>query len=326
MSTSTRLERLLRLLSVLQSGHVYNARELSEILRVSRRTVFRDLSTLQDCSVNVVYSEDRQGYSLPQTVYVQPLNLSLNEALSLLILCGDATESAAHHPLDDAAKSASLKILGSLPQHLRDALGELTNSISFRVDAHAPHRTGREHYQQCLAALSKHQQLRIRYRSLSQNREVTTLFSPYRIVFLRRSWYAIGRSSFHREVRTFSIARIIHSELVESTYQIPANFDLDRYLGNAWHLVRDPGGKSYAVVIHFQPGVARNVEEVRWHKTQETRWNEDGTLRFAVTVDSLREIVWWVLGYGDQAQVIEPNELRDEIVRHAEGIRLAYSQ
>ncbi len=56
--------------------------------------------------------------------------------------------------------------------------------------------------------------------------------------------------------------------------------------------------------------VAENVAEVLWHKTQRFEFNDDGTLDYRVTVSGLGEISWWILGYGDQAQVIEPPELR----------------
>jgi len=48
-----------------------------------------------------------------------------------------------------------------------------------------------------------------------------------------------------------------------------------------------------------------------------TSYEGDGSLIFEVEVDGLNEISWWVLGYGDQAQVLEPPELRDLIAEHA---------
>jgi proteasome accessory factor B len=36
-----------------------------------------------------------------------------------------------------------------------------------------------------------------------------------------------------------------------------------------------------------------------------------------VTVSGLSEIMWWILGYGDQAEVLEPPELRKRIREHA---------
>ncbi|MDC0262077.1 transcriptional regulator [Planctomycetaceae bacterium] len=324
MSSTQRLERLLRLVNLLQSGRQFNTRELSEILGVSRRTIFRDINLLQDCGVQIQFSEERQGYSLPGSIYVQPLDFALNEVLFLLILCGDIPENSSHYPFPEAAQSAYLKILSSLPQSMRESVGELTEQVQFRLDSHTPQEPGREHYENCLRSLRDHKQLRIRYYSLTDWEEIGLVISPYRLVFLRRSWYVIARSSVHREVRTFKVSRIRHSELLDQSYDIPRNFNLDRYLGNAWHLIRDADGKSWTVKIRFQKQVAQNVAEVSWHKTQKLDWQEDGSLLFEVVVDSLKEIVWWVLGYGAQAEVLEPIELRDEVISHVQEMLGVY--
>jgi hypothetical protein len=49
-------------------------------------------------------------------------------------------------------------------------------------------------------------------------------------------------------------------------------------------------------------------------------FNDDGTLDFHVTVSGLREIAWWIMGYGDQAEVIQPQELRELVIRRAKDV------
>ena len=77
------------------------------------------------------------------------------------------------------------------------------------------------------------------------------------------------------------------------------------------------GDRRYHVTIRFGPKGAGNVEEVLWHKTQQTRRLEDGALIFEADVDGLGEIVWWILGYGQEAVVEQPPELRELLAQHA---------
>jgi len=70
--------------------------------------------------------------------------------------------------------------------------------------------------------------------------------------------------------------------------------------------------------------VAANVDEVAWHRTQRTHFEKDGALLFEVDVDGIHEISWWIPGYGDQAEVLEPPELRELIVGHAERMCAYY--
>ena len=179
-------------------------------------------------------------------------------------------------------------------------------------------------YQQLLAAISARRCVRIAYDSLTEWADIQTRLSPYRLLFSRRSWYVIGRSSLHRSVRTFNLGRVLSLQRLEDSYQIPRGFSLDRYLGNAWHLITEPG-PDHEVLIRFSPLVAQNVAEVVWHKTQQVAPQPDGSLEYRVTVSGLSEISWWILGYGDQAEVLQPTKLRTIVAERAARMAALYA-
>jgi proteasome accessory factor B len=121
-------------------------------------------------------------------------------------------------------------------------------------------------------------------------------------------------------VRTFNVGRILSLESLDESYRIPRGFSIDRHLRNAWRLIPEQG-PDRDVVVRFSSMVADNVAEVAWHKTQRGKRNADGTLDFHVTVSGLQEISWWIMGYGDQAEVLQPSELRQMVALRA--IRMA---
>ena len=49
------------------------------------------------------------------------------------------------------------------------------------------------------------------------------------------------------------------------------------------------------------------------HDSQRVTFAEDGSADVHFRVDGLGEIAWWILGYGDQVQVIAPAALRKRI-------------
>ena len=87
-----------------------------------------------------------------------------------------------------------------------------------------------------------------------------------------------------------------------------------------------PEGKLYDVHLHFDPKVAGNVAEVRWHRSQRVQWNDDGSMEFHVRVDGLGEITWWVLGYGDQVEVVAPAALRRKVAAVASAVAQRHRQ
>lgn len=258
-------------------------------------------------------------------MYLPPTDFTLEESLAILTLCYELAGSESGVPFHEAARSASLKLASNLPQQLREQLNDVTQTLTIRLDSHNPIEGGRPVYEQFVQAISKRRCVRIEYQSLTEWEDIGTVVMPYRVLFIRRSWYVIGRSTLHREVRTFNMARVLSAETLDRSYKIPPRFSLERYLGNAWHLIKEPG-RSQQVVVRFQKMVAHNVAEVRWHKTQKVRWNEDGTMDFSVTVAGLNEISWWILGYGDQAEVLKPAKLRKLLADRIRGMTQTYER
>ena len=134
----------------------------------------------------------------------------------------------------------------------------------------------------------------------------------------------VGYSSLHAETRTFNVGRIRAIELTDESFIVPGKFDLDDYLGNAWHLIPEPGRDSH-VVLRFSPKVAQNVSEVNWHKTQKIVPLDNGGIEYHVTVSGVNEIAWWVLGYGKEVEVISPQSLREIIRQHVETLATMYA-
>jgi predicted DNA-binding transcriptional regulator YafY len=79
----------------------------------------------------------------------------------------------------------------------------------------------------------------------------------------------------------------------------------------AWDVIADE--EPVKVVIRFSPAVAKRADETRWHPTQETEPQPDGSLIWRGTVAGSREIRIWIMGWGADAEVLEPASLRDDI-------------
>lgn len=66
-----RLERILKLVSLLQSGAPYNALQLAQETNVHRRTVFRDVALLRSAGIPIRFDTDTSCYSLVGDVQFQ---------------------------------------------------------------------------------------------------------------------------------------------------------------------------------------------------------------------------------------------------------------
>jgi len=318
----TRITRIIKLIGVLQSARGSNTRQLAEECGVNRRTIFRDLEALREAGVPVVFDSTRNEHHIPGTYFLPPTSFTAEEAMAVMVLCHGLGDDG-QLPFVSPARAAAVKLENNLPGKLRDYLRTVARAVSIRLPANNHLQGKRAVYDQLLDAISRLRKVRIGYTSFTDEGSISTALCPYQLFFERRSWYVIGRSSLHNSVRMFNVGRIELLELLDDEFQVPSNFSIDRFLGNAWRLIPSDS-PDQQIVVRFTPQVARNVEEVLWHKTQKTELHEDGSLTYRATVSGLQEISWWILGYGDQAEVVSPPALRNIIRDRAAGMLKLY--
>ncbi len=65
--------------------------------------------------------------------------------------------------------------------------------------------------------------------------------------------------------------------------------------------------------VLFSPEVARYIKERVWAKGQKISDREDGSVMLELTTSGWIDIKRWVMSFGADAVVVEPEELRKEI-------------
>ena len=317
MSGVSRVYRLLRLITMLQSGRSYTVNELARELDVTRRTVFRDLNMLEMARVPYYFDAEEKRYRIREHFFLPPINLTLTEALALLALTGRLRTSS-QVPLLGQSARAAMKLESALPPALRRDVGALVEGLSVRLRPTARHRGLDAMFDDLAVAVAARRVCRMVYISFQERKQLALVVHPLRLVFVQRAWYLIAYSVRHREVRTFKLGRVRKLTVTRSTFRSPADADAETHFGDAWCMI--PEGKLYDVHLHFEPKVAGNVAEVHWHRSQRVEWNDDGSMEFHVRVDGLGEITWWVLGYGDQVEVVGPAPLRRRVAAVAKAV------
>lgn len=300
---------MIRILKMIRSGP-QTPNSLAIELNVCRRTVFRDLFVLRQEGLIKGYDDVNREYLLDYDFFLHSIHLTFSEALAVHKLCQEASEHDRDFSFCSAARTAGLKIAQTLPPLTRTHLNAMENLLKYH---NVPkHRLGNKSFffDSILDALRQRNCISVSYKSPVESQSFETVLSIYYVFFSRRTWYLIAYSSLHHEVRTFHIGRIVEMEILPETYEIPKQFSYDRYFRNAWHMIPEQEPDS-EVILRFSPKVAQNVNEVLWHKTQKTLYNREGGLDFTVTVTGLNEILWWILGYGADVEVLMPERLKE---------------
>jgi len=158
------------------------------------------------------------------------------------------------------------------------------------------------------SALLQQRQLSGQYASPYEPEPLGLRVHPFRLCLVKSAWYLIGRPDGESEPRTYRVARFKSLRMLGATADVPEDFDLRAYFGNAWSVFR--GDQSYDVELWFAPEAARIVTETVWHHTQHSSTHADGSVTLKFQVDGLPEIANWVMSWTGLVKVIQPAELR----------------
>lgn len=305
---SERLNRLLQLVTLLQTRTGWDSQSLAAELGVSTRTLFRDMNTLE--ASGIPCRSEEGGYKIQQGFFLPPVALSASEVLGLMQL----TRFIGHHrerPFHAHALSAMYKMITTVPEPLRATCGQMLSNISVEPDPKLDTDAEQSYFTQLQQAVGMDRACQVRYTAVNGEGENTFEIEPYLLHHANRAWYVLGKTDLHQEVRMLKLVRIKELTLLTRPFNRPNSYHINDKLGKAWRLM--PEGKVFRIELKFTPRVATNVSEVRWHDSQAIDWQDDGGCVLKFEVDGLNEIAWWICGYADQVEVIKPKKLREKV-------------
>ena len=241
------------------------------------------------------------------------ISLDLNEALALYLSVRMFTTRMDRH--DPSAATAMRKI-----SHAIELIApEISRLMALSADrADGDDQLHDSVYIEVLGTLTNAwaagRQVQIRYASERSGEDHDYTFCPYFIkpYAIGQTTYVIGVLADTSQMRTFKIQRIKSAQLLSLSYSIPESFDADEFLEYAWGIwIGDDG--PVEVIFHFSARVAKRVKETRWHRKQQVEDQADGSLIWRSRISEPKEMIPWILGWGNDVKVIEPESLSNQV-------------
>jgi predicted DNA-binding transcriptional regulator YafY len=188
----------------------------------------------------------------------------------------------------------------------------------FLVMAPAPrtHPKRGEEIDALFLAVAELHPLRFRYIEADDapTRAVAAEVHPYAMIVDKGAISLLAADPTSDEIRCYAFERMLDVSPDESRrFELPVEFDAADYVNGAFGVAR-PGPRT-RVLVEFDATVAPEIKQTRLHPSQKIATAPDGRVRLSVTLVDVSELKRWVLGFGEAARVIEPDELAGEIAR-----------
>jgi len=303
--------RVLRQIEVSKNGLL--ATEIADLGGVSLRTAYRDLDDLQLAGFPLYAEKEEKGQRwkfVDSYRFKVPQPFTFTELMSLH-LSKDLFKVFKGTVFDESLESLFDKVRASLPPQTLAYLDRVQSVFHMGVKPYKEYGRYREIINQVNNAALDQRCIEIAYRALTAEKEAIRKVDPYKIWFYDGTIYLIGLCHSRNEVRTFVLDRIRILRLTDEQFEIPADFDFEKYVRYSFKVMQD---ELYTVKILISPSWSRYIGEKIWHESQTIQKMIDGSIQIAFRVAGLDEIAQWVMSLGSEAYVLEPENLQ-ELVR-----------
>ncbi len=310
------MDRLLGIVLELQRRKHVRAEDLAAKYETSKRTIYRDMQALGETGVPII-AEAGKGYSLVAGYFLPPLSFTSDEA-TMLALGSDLMAQHFDAQYRAAAESAAAKLEAVLPLQQRAQVEHLRKSIVFIV----PETLASESVSALLPALRRalleRRTIRFhyhtRYAQDGEPAKKTRAADPYGMYHHGDAWYLVAYCHLRQAVRSFRLDRLSQLQLLEQTFELPADFKMEQ---------EEDDGRRLIVRVLFDDEVAPWVREARAYAVDAIAEHANGLL-VTYRVHETRDLLQWLLSWGSHARVIEPASLRAELAEEARKIFSLY--
>ena len=299
-----KIDRLIGILSILLQKKKTTALELAERFEVSRRTINRDIENLCKAGIPIQTSQGAGGGISIMEGFAMERTLLTSKDMKMILagLRSLDSVSGSHYygQLMEKIKPGSSDIVtGS------DAI--LIDLSSWNKDAIAPKVSFIQD------AIEERTILAFDYYAPSgdSHREI----EPYYLIFKWSSWYVYGFCLMRQDFRMFKLNRMSGIRCIGRHFEMRSVQTPDLSIGNLY----PPEIKVTAIV----------EARMKWRLIEEFGSDcftirEDGRLLFSGLYSDEDSLLAWILTFGDQIKLLEPDWVKEKLLHIANRITIMY--
>lgn len=314
----SKTSQCIELLKVLYSrSRIVSVNELSDILETNPRNIPEYVNELRDCGYIIRTVHGRYGgYLLERHSTFPALKLSDSEREGLM--AGYEYLLARN---DFMEKSNYGKAMGKITSAImsRDTMTDDT-LIANRFPLAMPQEELEDRYlaiQQCIANKTV---LNIEYLSLD-NEVSSRSIHPYKLYMYNNAWFVLGFDESKGDIRYFKINRIQKFDVQNRKFRVLLYYNESDYLDEYG---MKNNGEWYPIKLKLTGNYAMLVKERIYGKDQKVEVVDERTTILSCRMQNKDNILKFVLGYGVDCEVLEPEWLKEKVANAIEIIAKKY--
>ena len=174
---------------------------------------------------------------------------------------------------------------------------------------------GTEYLQTVIEAMQKSKELQIDYQQFYGHRKIYNI-QPYAMKVYRQRWYVVGYIKELGSIRNIALDRTLEMNISDMSFTLPLNFNAEKYYANSIGIYVNEELKPTKVKIRAYGRQIEYLRSLPLHSSQKESASKYGEFcDFEYRLCLTPELSTNILSMGENVEVLEPVELREEIKR-----------
>jgi predicted DNA-binding transcriptional regulator YafY len=316
-----RADRLLSILLLLQAHRQMTAGDLARRLEVSERTIHRDMVALGIAGIPVTAERGTGGgWRLLEEYRTNLTGMNAAEIQALFLT--RPARLMADLGMEKASDAALIKLLAALPAISRQNAEDIRQRIHIDIAGWGQREDAVPLLPVLQQAVWQQRRLRFTY-GYDEEGAGERMGDPLGLVAKGSVWYMIV--AIEGQPRTYRVSRVRSAELLDDLFERPPGFDLAAHWkeSSSRFTERIP---RFPSLLRVAPGALDAVRAGgRYTRIErEEPSDADGWARIVILFEDDHSACEYVLSYGPQIEVIEPETLRVAVLNAAQATVALY--
>ena len=184
---------------------------------------------------------------------------------------------------------------------------------------------GTEYLQTVIEAMQKSKELIVDYQRFYGRRETFNI-QPYAMKVYHQRWYVVGYIKELGGIRNIALDRTLEMNLSDTSFTLPLNFNAEKYYAHTVGIYVNEELKPTKVKIRAYGKQIEYLRSLPLHCSQKESASKYGEFcEFEYKLCLTPELSTHILAMGENVEVLEPVELREEIKRRLKECLTKYN-
>ncbi|WBW98175.1 helix-turn-helix transcriptional regulator [Oceanirhabdus sp. W0125-5] len=291
------------------------AKELAEQLEVSTRTILRDIDTINEAGIPIISYQGREGgFGIMSSFKIDKNFLSKQEVSTLLM---------ALRGIEKAYISQELRSIINKLEHIEDTMEntiQSKNNVLLDFSAWGKSCYTEKKVNIIRKAVNDKNVIKFMYfngKGTYTEREV----EPIHLLFKSTSWYIYGFCRMRNDYRLFKLSKIKNLRKIDEFFE---RFNTETYEFDSEFSYSNNMNKDNEILLKFNN---RAIDKLcNYMDIEAMEFKDDGYVYTKLDFAIDEWTIGFILGFGEDVEVISPEFLKDIIIDRAEKVCELYNR